>query len=148
MCSSSLAENNLPPPGGAVQTGAIVVTITSPFGTAEISASSEPVAVELHPPPAWTPMASPGVFISWPVRAVLPGSSFTARVYAYSPDKCVNEFLLPVFFDPSHVSLDFAEENQALYSPAVKVEDRLGQGVFSLSVQSAKSPSTCSQRRV
>ena len=104
--------------------------------------------MQLWSAPTYSPMTAAGVFLDFPVRAVLPGSTFSVPVYAYSPDKCVNEFLLPFAFDPASLRLFQGSENSALYSAGLLLEDKLDEGFFSLSVQSARSPSTCSRRRV
>ena len=110
--------------------------------------AADPVVVQLSKAPVHSPLTAPGVFLVFPVRAVIPGSTFSVSVYAFSPQKCVNEFLLPFAFDPAALQLVQGQENSALYSVGLLLEDKLDEGVFSLSVKSARSPGTCSSRRV
>jgi hypothetical protein len=113
-----------------------------------LTSRAPPFSLPLHAPPAWAPLSQPAVFITFPVRPLFAGSVFAIGVYAYSPQRCVNEFLLPFFFDPTVLRLDGGGENSALYSPGLLIQDKLAEGIFSLSVQSARSPSTCNVRRV
>ncbi len=144
-CSVTIPDNFL----SASTSAPVTIRVSYPRDdTRRITAAADPVVVQLSKAPVYSPLTAPGVFLVFPVRAVIPGSTFSVSVYAYSPQKCVNEFLLPFVFDPAALKLVQGQENSALYSAGLLLEDKLDEGIFSLSVKSARSPGTCSSRRV